>query len=160
MADRFEQKPKTWSLFPMSDEDFREKEDFYDSKGWDMDRVPTHSGKMILPDGTLVRIEGRLVDGNRGEFWTGSCYVPDKQPNGGGGSRDRSSRDRGGSRDRGRDDRGSSRDRGGDRNRGSDDRDSRSRPRDDRPDSRRDDRDRGRREPPAYDSNLDDDVPF
>ena len=141
----------------MSDEDFREKEDFYDSKGWDLDRVPTHSGKLILPDGTLVRIEGRLVEGNRGDFWTGGCYVPDNQPSDRGGDR---RRDRGSSRGRDRDDRGSSRDRGRDRRDDRDDRDNRSRPRDDHRDDRRDDRDRGRREPPAYDNDLDDDVPF
>jgi hypothetical protein len=152
VADRYEQKPKTWSLFPMSDEDFRKKEDFYDSKGWDMDKVPTHSGKLILPDGTLVRIEGRLVEGNRGDFWVGGCYIPDSQPSGGGD--DRRSRDRGGRDDRrgsrDRDDRRSRDDRGGGRDDRRSDRD--------RNERSRDDRDRGR--PAAFDSDLNDDVPF
>jgi hypothetical protein len=145
LADSYEQKPKTWSLFPMSDDDIREKEDFYHSKGWDVDKVPTYSGKLILPDGTLVRIEGRVIQGNRGKFFAGGCYIPEKQPNRDGGDR-RSDRDR--------DDRSRDRDRDAGRSR-DDDRRDRPSGRDDRRDDRspaRDDRRSSR--------DLDDDVPF
>jgi len=149
MAGGYEQKPKTWALFPMSDEDRRAKEDFYDSKGWDIEKVPTHSGKLILEDGTLVRIEGRLIEGSRGDFFAGSLYIPNSQGGSSGGGADRgASRDR----DRGRDDRGADRE----RSRGGDDRDSR---RDDRPRSSGRE-DRSRPAPNRYRDELDDDVPF
>lgn len=131
----------------MSNDDIREKEDFYDSKGWDLDKVPTHSGKMVLPDGTVVRLEGRIIKGNRGDFFAGSCYIPQGQSGGSsGGSNDRrsdrNSDDRRSSRDR--DDRGGRDDRSRDRGDSRDTRDTRSR-------STRDDDRR-----PDYD----DDVPF
>lgn len=128
----------------MSEDDIREKEDFYDSNGWDLDKVPTHSGKLILPDGTLVRIEGRMLEGNRGDFWVGGCYVPENQPGRGNDRR----------RDGGRNDRG------GDRRR--DERSDSRGSRDDRSERRSRDDDRGsrRREPSNYNGDLDDDVPF
>lgn len=134
----------------MSDEDFRKKEDFYDEKGWDMDKVPTHSGKLILPDGTLVRIEGRLVEGSRGDFWTGGCYIPESS----GRSSDRRD-DRGRGRDRDRDDRRGRDDRG----RGRDDRRDDRRSERDRAERSRDGRDSGRSQS-SFDHDLDDDVPF
>ena len=149
MSDKFEQKPKQWALFPMSDEDIQKKEDFFHDKGWDLDKVPTYSGKLTLPDGTIVRLEARMVEGSRGDFFVGSCYIPTGQ--GGGSGRD----DRRETRDRGGDTRTSgSRDRGEDRGR------ERTRERDDR--SRgRDYGDRSRTSNrAAFDNDLDDDVPF
>ena len=181
MADKFEQKEGSFSIFPMSDDDIRDKEDFYRGKGWDLDRVPTHSGPGRLLDGTDIRIEGRYINGRNGEFFVGRYFVP----NGGGGGRGNGGGRGGDNRSRGRDDRG---DRGNDRGgsgrdgrggRGGDDRGSRgqdSRSRDDnrgrdrgyddtrggqsaRGGYQSNDRNGGGRQP-AFDSDLDDDVPF
>lgn len=70
----YEQKPNTFNLFKDNEERLEKRRDFFKSKGWELDGIPTYSGKLLLDDGSEIMLEARVIDGKSGKFFGGRAW--------------------------------------------------------------------------------------
>lgn len=70
----YEQKPNTFNLFKDSEERLEKRREFFRSKDWDLDGIPTYSGKLLLEDGSEIMLEARVIDGKSGKFFGGRAW--------------------------------------------------------------------------------------
>lgn len=70
----YEQKPNSFNLFKDNEERLEKRRDFYKQKGWDLDGIPTYSGKLLLDDGSEVMLEARIIEGKNGKFFGGRAW--------------------------------------------------------------------------------------
>lgn len=70
----YEQKPNSFNLFKDNEEKLAKRRDFYTQKGWDLDGIPTYSGKLLLDDGSEVMLEARIIEGKNGKFFGGRAW--------------------------------------------------------------------------------------